>query len=84
MKRNKKKSITIRITESQYKNMIDAVIEEEMNKSEFIRESIQRRLTYSTLIVVSLFLLHHPQMFRLPSKEKYWMQWLYFYSVVIF
>ncbi len=44
MKRNKKKSITIRITESQYKNMIDAVIEEEMNKSEFIRESIQRQL----------------------------------------
>ena len=40
----KRKSVTIRISESQYKNMIDAVIEEEMNKSEFIRESIQRQL----------------------------------------
>ena len=40
----KRKSVTIRISESQYKNMIGAVIEEEMNKSEFIRESIQRQL----------------------------------------
>ena len=34
MKRNKKKSITIRINKSQNKNMINTEIEEEKNKKE--------------------------------------------------
>ncbi len=44
MKNNKKKSITIRITENQYKRLIDTVIEEEINKSQFIRESIKYQI----------------------------------------
>lgn len=45
MKNNKKKSITIRITENQYKRLIDTVIEEEINKSQFIRESIKYQIS---------------------------------------
>ena len=45
MKNNKKKSITIRITENQYKRLIDSVIEEEINKSQFIRESIKCQIS---------------------------------------
>ena len=45
MKNNKKKSITIRITENQYKGLIDTVIEEEINKSQFIRESIKYQIS---------------------------------------
>ena len=44
MKKNKKKSVTIRITEQQYRNLIDTIIEEEINKSEFIRESIKYQI----------------------------------------
>ena len=44
MKNNKEKSITIRITEQQYRNLIDTVVEEEINKSEFIRESIKYQI----------------------------------------
>lgn len=44
MKKNKKKSVTIRITEQQYKNLIDTIVEEEINKSEFIRESIKYQI----------------------------------------
>ena len=45
MKNNKKKSITIIITENQYKRLIDTVIEEEINKSQFIRESIKYQIS---------------------------------------
>ena len=45
MKNNKKKSITIRITQNQYKRLIDTVIEEEINKSQFIRESIKYQIS---------------------------------------
>jgi hypothetical protein len=45
MKNNKKKLITIRITENQYKRLIDTVIEEEINKSQFIRESIKYQIS---------------------------------------
>ena len=45
MKKNKEKSITIRITEQQYRNLIDTIVEEEINKSEFIRESIKYQLS---------------------------------------
>ena len=44
MKNNKEKSITIRITEQQYRNLIDTLVEEEINKSEFIRESINYQI----------------------------------------
>ena len=44
MKKNKEKSITIRITEQQYRNLIDTIVEEEINKSEFIRESIKYQI----------------------------------------
>ena len=44
MKKNKEKSITIRITEQQYRNLIDTIEEEEINKSEFIRESIKYQI----------------------------------------
>ena len=44
MKKNKEKSITIRITEQQYRKLIDTVVEEEINKSEFIRESIKYQI----------------------------------------
>lgn len=47
MKKNKKKSITIRITETQYKRLIDAMILEEVNinKSRFIRDSINYQIS---------------------------------------
>lgn len=45
MKKNKEKSITIRITEQQYRNLIDTIVEEEINKSEFIRESIDYQIS---------------------------------------
>ena len=44
MKKNKKKSVTIRITEQQYKRLIDTVILEEINKSQFIRSSINYQI----------------------------------------
>ena len=44
VKKNKKKSVTIRITEQQYRNLIDTIVEEEINKSEFIRESIKYQI----------------------------------------
>ena len=44
MKKNKEKSVTIRITEQQYKGLIDTVILEEMNKSQFIRSSINHQI----------------------------------------
>ena len=44
MKKNKKKSVTIRITEQQYRNLIDIIIEEEINKTDFIRNSINHQI----------------------------------------
>lgn len=41
MEKNKKKSVTIRITEQQYRNLIDTIVDEKINTSEFIRESIR-------------------------------------------
>lgn len=47
MKKKKRKSITIRITENQYKRLIDAMILEEVNinKSQFIRDSINYQIS---------------------------------------
>jgi len=47
MKKKKRKSITIRITENQYKRLIDAMILEEVNinKSRFIRDSINYQIS---------------------------------------
>ena len=45
MKNNKKKSITIRITENQYKILIKTVIKKKINKSQFIRESIKYQIS---------------------------------------
>jgi len=44
MKNKKIKSLTIRITEHQYRKLIDTIVEEEINKSEFIRESIDSKI----------------------------------------
>ena len=45
MKNNKEKSITIRITEQQYRNLINTINEENnITKSQFIRESIKYQL----------------------------------------
>jgi hypothetical protein len=44
MKMNKKKSVTIRITEQQYRNLIDTIVDEKINTSEFIRESIRSQI----------------------------------------